>query len=66
MAFFVTGQPVGGDNQRVDRAVAVLVGLPPLLVLTLAFVLPALESSTLIGLVVPGEAAILIGGAGGP
>ncbi|MEV6516164.1 DedA family protein [Micromonospora chalcea] len=45
-----------------DRVVAVLVGLPPLLVLTLVFVLPALESSTLLGLVVPGETAILIGG----
>lgn len=62
MAFFVTGQPVGGDNQRVDRLVAMLVGLPPLLVLTLVIVLPALESSTLLGLVVPGETAILIGG----
>lgn len=41
---------------------AVLVGLPPLLVLTLVIVLPALESSTLLGLVVPGETAILIGG----
>ncbi|WP_433493594.1 DedA family protein [Micromonospora sp. CA-248089] len=45
-----------------DRVVAVLVGLPPLLVLTLVIVLPALESSTLLGLVVPGETAILIGG----
>ncbi|WKU05454.1 DedA family protein [Micromonospora sp. HUAS LYJ1] len=45
-----------------DRVVEVLVGLPPLLVLTLVIVLPALESSTLLGLVVPGETAILIGG----
>lgn len=42
--------------------VAVLTGLPPLLVLTLVLVLPALESSTLLGLVVPGETAILFGG----
>ncbi|MEU5902967.1 DedA family protein [Micromonospora sp. NPDC047527] len=46
----------------VDKVVETLVGLPPLLVLTLVIVLPALESSTLLGLVVPGETAILIGG----
>ncbi|MFI0793669.1 DedA family protein [Micromonospora rubida] len=45
-----------------DRVVAVLTGLPPVLVLALVLVLPALESSTLLGLVVPGETAILIGG----
>ncbi|MET8089930.1 DedA family protein [Micromonospora sp. NPDC005220] len=45
-----------------DRVVAMLTGLPPLLILTLVLVLPALESSTLLGLVVPGETAILIGG----
>ncbi|MEU4678519.1 DedA family protein [Micromonospora sp. NPDC023737] len=45
-----------------DRVVTVLAGLPPLLVLALVLVLPALESSTLLGLVVPGETAILIGG----
>ncbi|MEU7842731.1 DedA family protein [Micromonospora sp. NPDC049114] len=42
--------------------VETLVGLPPILVLTLVIVLPALESSTLLGLVVPGETAILLGG----
>ncbi|WP_205776057.1 DedA family protein [Micromonospora tulbaghiae] len=46
----------------VDKAVEALAALPPILVLTLVIVLPALESSTLLGLVVPGEAAILIGG----
>ncbi|GLY24735.1 DedA family protein [Micromonospora sp. NBRC 101691] len=45
-----------------DRVVTALAGLPPALVLALVFVLPALESSTLLGLVVPGEAAILVGG----
>ncbi|MBO4210844.1 DedA family protein, partial [Micromonospora echinofusca] len=45
-----------------DRVVAVLAGLPPVLVLILVFVLPALESSTPLGLVVPGEVAILVGG----
>ncbi|MEV0397963.1 DedA family protein [Polymorphospora rubra] len=41
---------------------AVLVGLPPVLVLVTVFVLPALESSTLLGVVVPGEVAVLLGG----
>ncbi|MFG1780455.1 DedA family protein [Micromonospora sp. NPDC049051] len=45
-----------------DRVVAVLTGLPPVVVLALVLVLPALESSTLLGLVVPGETAILLGG----
>ncbi|MEU6077034.1 DedA family protein [Micromonospora sp. NPDC047074] len=45
-----------------DRLVAVITGLPPVLVLTLVFLLPALESSTLLGLVIPGETAILVGG----
>lgn len=42
MLRFATGQPVGGDNQLVvDTAVQTLVGLPPVLVLTLVIVLPA-------------------------
>ncbi|WP_320064178.1 DedA family protein [Micromonospora sp. RTGN7] len=45
-----------------DRVLALLVALPPALVLTLVFLLPALEASTFLGLVVPGEAAVLIGG----
>ncbi|HEU4946338.1 MAG TPA: DedA family protein [Kribbella sp.] len=39
-----------------------LVGLPPWLILALVFLLPALEASILIGVVVPGEVAVLIGG----
>lgn len=39
-----------------------IAGLPPWLVLVLVFALPALEASTLIGLVVPGEIAVLVGG----
>lgn len=39
-----------------------IAGLPPWLVLVLVFGLPALEASTLIGLVVPGEIAVLVGG----
>ncbi|KAB1912404.1 DedA family protein [Micromonospora sp. AMSO31t] len=39
-----------------------LVALPPVLVLALVFLLPALEASTFLGLVVPGEIAVLVGG----
>ncbi|MEV6812354.1 DedA family protein [Micromonospora sp. NPDC051296] len=45
-----------------DRVLAVITGLPPVVVLALVFLLPALESSTLLGLVVPGETAVLVGG----
>ncbi|MFG1912301.1 DedA family protein [Kribbella sp. NPDC048928] len=39
-----------------------LANLPPWLVLTVAGLLPALEASTFLGLVVPGETAVIIGG----
>ena len=39
-----------------------ILGLPPWLVLVLVCALPAAEASTLIGLVVPGEVAVLVGG----
>lgn len=39
-----------------------IVRLPPWLVLALAFALPALEASAMVGLVVPGEIAVLVGG----
>ncbi|NES27255.1 DedA family protein [Micromonospora terminaliae] len=39
-----------------------LVALPPALVLALVFLLPALEASTFLGLLVPGEIAVLVGG----
>lgn len=39
-----------------------LVGLPAWLVLGLVFLLPALEASTFVGVVVPGEIAVLVGG----
>ncbi|MGR6320454.1 DedA family protein [Micromonospora soli] len=45
-----------------DRLLNLLVALPPALVLALVFLLPALEASTFLGLVVPGEIAVLIGG----
>ncbi|HEU0090355.1 MAG TPA: DedA family protein [Pseudonocardiaceae bacterium] len=37
--------------------------LPPLLMLALAFLLPALEASTMLGVIFPGEVAILVAGA---
>ncbi|MEV0809230.1 DedA family protein [Micromonospora sp. NPDC050200] len=45
-----------------DRVLGVLVALPPALVLALVFLLPALEASTFLGLFVPGEIAVLVGG----
>jgi undecaprenyl-diphosphatase len=45
-----------------DAVLTAVVGLPPWLVLTLVFVLPALEASVFVGLVVPGETAVLVGG----
>ncbi|MFF3866054.1 DedA family protein [Micromonospora sp. NPDC001898] len=45
-----------------DRVLAVLVTSPPALVLALVFLLPALEASTFLGLFVPGEVAVLVGG----
>ncbi|MEU3453440.1 DedA family protein [Micromonospora sp. NPDC006766] len=45
-----------------DRVLNVLAVLPPALVLALVFLLPALEASTFVGLVVPGEIAVLVGG----
>lgn len=40
-----------------------LEGLPPAVVLGFAFLIPALEASTLLGVVFPGEVAILVAGA---
>lgn len=45
-----------------DRVLNLLVALPPALVLILVFLLPALEASTFLGLLVPGEIAVLVGG----
>jgi undecaprenyl-diphosphatase len=39
-----------------------VIGLPPWVVLLLVFALPALEASAFVGLVVPGEVAVLVGG----
>lgn len=40
-----------------------LLGLPVWLVVALVALLPALEASTLVGLAIPGETAVLVGGA---
>jgi len=45
-----------------DAVVGAVIGLPPWLVLGLVFLLPALEASVFVGLVVPGEVAVIIGG----
>ncbi len=39
-----------------------VVSLPPWLVLALVFALPALEASAFVGLLIPGEVAVLVGG----
>lgn len=44
------------------QLLALLLALPPVLVLAAALVLPAMEASTLIGLVVPGETAVFVAG----
>lgn len=46
----------------VDSLVNALLALPPWLVLALVFLLPALEASAFVGLLVPGEIAIVVGG----
>lgn len=45
-------------SHLIDR----LLGLPPPLVLAVVFLLPALEASAFVGLIFPGEIAILLGG----
>lgn len=50
------------ETPDVSSVVDAVIGLPPWLVLTLVFLLPALEASVFIGLLVPGEVAVLVGG----
>ncbi|MGI8457516.1 MAG: DedA family protein [Propionibacteriaceae bacterium] len=45
-----------------SQLVALLLALPPAAVLAAALVLPAVESSALVGLVVPGETAVFVAG----
>ena len=44
------------------QLVAMLLALPPALVLVAALLLPAVEASALVGLVVPGETAVFVAG----
>jgi membrane-associated protein len=46
----------------VGALVDAIVSLPPWLVLLLVFALPALEASAFVGIVVPGETAVIVGG----
>lgn len=39
-----------------------ILGLPPLLALMLVFLLPALEASAFVGVVLPGEIGVILGG----
>ena len=52
-------------SMREDRGMVLdaLRALPPTPMLILAFVFPALEASTMLGVVFPGEIAILVAGA---
>lgn len=45
-----------------SQIVGLLLALPPALVLLAVVVLPAVEASALVGLVVPGETAVFVGG----
>lgn len=45
-----------------SQLVGLLLALPPALVLLAVLVLPAVEASALVGLVVPGETAVFVGG----
>jgi membrane protein DedA with SNARE-associated domain len=44
------------------RLLEALAQVPPVIVLAVVFALPALESSVLVGVIVPGETAVLLGG----
>lgn len=39
-----------------------ILGLPPALVLALVLLLPALEASAFLGVIVPGEVGVILGG----
>jgi len=46
----------------VSGVIDTILGLPPGLVLALVFLLPAVEASLFVGVIVPGEIAVLLGG----
>lgn len=45
-----------------SQVLGVLMTLPPMILLLAAFLLPAVEASALIGLVIPGESAVFVAG----
>lgn len=45
-----------------SQVLGVLMTLPPMILLLPAFLLPAVEASALIGLVIPGESAVFVAG----
>jgi len=51
-----------GDDVPVGSIADHIIGLPPWCALLLVFLLPALEASVFVGLVFPGEIAVVIGG----
>src|SRR4051812_20947006 len=56
-----SGSGNGGDDV-VTAALDALVAVPIWLLLTLVFLFPALEASIFLGLVVPGETMVVLGG----
>lgn len=46
----------------IDELVNWIMGLPPALVLLVAFAFPALEASVFVGVIIPGEVAVLMAG----
>lgn len=57
--------PFSGAARRVSKVSSVfdfILNLPPWLVLTLVFLFPALEASAFVGVLVPGEIGVVLGG----
>jgi len=50
------------ESERMSYLVDALMALPPLVILVAAFVFPAAEASVFVGLVVPGETAVIVAG----
>jgi membrane-associated protein len=53
---------VGGYAPRMGHILDGIVNLPPWVVLVLTFLFPALEASIFVGVVVPGEIGVVLGG----
>jgi undecaprenyl-diphosphatase len=54
--------PSVDESGRMSYLVDALMALPPLVILLAAFVFPAAEASVFVGLVVPGETAVIVAG----